>query len=160
MKKGKNKKSVSTKSGKLRSYSSYVRNATMKIDTKLIGTTFKAKRPDPDNYGKYIDTDIKITKARIKRNILVLNKLQGSQTESKLKRSYMKEKGFKKIRITSKSSNKDIRRALKNQKIYNEAKARFTVEKQKKLGNKITLKKAREQILKRTKKYEGVGGSW
>ncbi len=170
MKKGKKKKVIQkkiipTKSGSLRSYASYVKNSKNKIDSNLIGSTFDAKRPVFDDNGKRIKGKFKIikhkvTKITVQRNIKKMNDLQGSKTEEEIIKSYMKKKGFKKIRITTKSTNYQVRRALKNQKIYLEAKARFIVAKNKKEGNKITLKKAREEILKRARKYECVGGSW
>ena len=72
----------------------------------------------------------------------------------------MKSKNWKKVKITSNSNKKQIRKALSNQKIYLEAQARGAVAYYKSRGIKLTLKDARENLADRKQEYEGVGASW
>jgi len=145
---------MATKSGKLRSYASYVKNAKMKINRDNIGSTFVRTLDDGSKQ------NVTITKSMIKKQISDLNKLQGSGTTNQFKKDFLKSKNWQKIRITSKSSNQDIRKALKNQKLYTESKARYRVEQARKQGKKMTLKYARAQVKKANEEFEGVGGSW
>ena len=161
-----------SKSGKIRSYSSYVRNVSMKINRDNIGSTFDSKKViyKEDKNGKKIFDRIEITKFKntketVKEQLKQMNKLQGdlkgmNSTSNKVVRDYMKSKNWKKIKITSNSNKKEIRSALKNQKIYLEGQARASVAQAKKAGRKLTLKQARLDLSKRKEEYEGVGGSW
>ena len=68
-----------------------------------------------------------------------MNDLQGEyygkdSNSNAIVRKYMKSKNWKKVRITSNSNKKEIRKALSNQKIYLEGKARASVAKAKKAG--------------------------
>lgn len=161
-----------SKSGKIRSYSSYVRNVSMKINRDNIGSTFDSKKViyKEDKEGKKIFDRIEITKFKntketVKEQLKQMNKLQGdlkgmNSTSNKVVRDYMKSKNWKKVKITSNSNKKEIRTALKNQKIYLEGQARASVAQAKKAGRKLTLKQARLDLSKRKEEYEGVGGSW
>ena len=161
-----------SKSGKIRSYSSYVRNVSMKINRDNIGSTFDSKKViyKEDKDGKKIFDRIEITKFKntketVKEQLKQMNKLQGdlkgmNSTSNKVVRDYMKSKNWKKVKITSNSNKKEIRTALKNQKIYLEGQARASVAQAKKAGRKLTLKQARLDLSKRKEEYEGVGGSW
>ena len=161
-----------SKSGKIRSYSSYVRNVSMKINRDNIGSTFDSKKViyKEDKNGKKIFDRIEITKFKntketVKEQLKQMNKLQGdlkgmNSTSNKVVRDYMKSKNWKKVKITSNSNKKEIRSALKNQKIYLEGQARASVAQAKKAGRKLTLKQARLDLSKRKEEYEGVGGSW
>ena len=161
-----------SKSGKIRSYSSYVRNVSMKINRDNIGSTFDSKKViyKEDKEGKKIFDRIEITKFKntketVKEQLKQMNKLQGdlkgmNSTSNKVVRDYMKSKNWKKVKITSNSNKKEIRSALKNQKIYLEGQARASVAQAKKAGRKLTLKQARLDLSKRKEEYEGVGGSW
>jgi hypothetical protein len=106
------------------------------------------------------ESDIKITKTIYKEHLKNMNRLQGKSSESKFVKSYLKSKNWHKVNIKENSSRNDIRKALKNQKIYNESKARYMVYTAKKKGSKMTLKFARQQVNGMLEKYEGVGGSW
>lgn len=161
-----------SKSGKIRSYSSYVRNVSMKINRDNIGSTFDSKKViyKQDKDGKKVFDRIEITKFKntketVKEQLKQMNKLQGdlkgmNSTSNKVVRDYMKSKNWKKVKITSNSNKKEIRSALKNQKIYLEGQARASVAQAKKAGRKLTLKQARLDLSKRKEEYEGVGGSW
>lgn len=161
-----------SKSGKIRSYSSYVRNVSMKINRDNIGSTFDSKKViyKQDKDGKKVFDRIEITKFKntketVKEQLKQMNKLQGdlkgmNSTSNKVVRDYMKSKNWKKVKITSNSNKKEIRTALKNQKIYLEGQARASVAQAKKAGRKLTLKQARLDLSKRKEEYEGVGGSW
>ena len=161
-----------SKSGKIRSYSSYVRNVSMKINRDNIGSTFDSKKViyKEDKNGKKIFDRIEITKFKntketVKEQLKQMNKLQGdlkgmNSTSNKVVRDYMKSKNWKKVKITSNSNKKEIRSALKNQKIYLEGQARAGVAQAKNSGRKLTLKQARLDLSKRKEEYEGVGGSW
>ena len=161
-----------SKSGKIRSYSSYVSNVSMKINRDNIGTTFQHKEViyKEDKEGKKVFdrieiTDFKNTKETVKEQLKQMNKLQGdlkgmNSTSNKVVREYMKSKNWKKVRITSNSNKKEIRSAFKNQKIYLEGQARASVYQAKKAGRKLSLKRARLDLAKRKEEYEGVGGSW
>ena len=161
-----------SKSGKIRSYSSYVSNVSMKINRDNIGATFQHKEViyKEDKEGKKVFdrieiTDFKNTKETVKEQLKQMNKLQGdlkgmNSTSNKVVREYMKSKNWKKVRITSNSNKKEIRSAFKNQKIYLEGQARASVYQAKKAGRKLSLKQARLDLAKRKEEYEGVGGSW
>ena len=161
-----------SKSGKIRSYSSYVRNVSMKINRDNIGSTFDSKKVNykkDKNGNKVFDkieiTKFKNTKETVKEQLKQMNKLQGdlkgmNSTSNKVVRDFMKSKNWKKVKITSNSNKKEIRTALKNQKIYLEGQARASVAQAKKAGRKLTLKQARLDLAKRKEEYEGVGGSW
>jgi len=143
-----------SKAGKLRSYHSYVSNATAKVSKNNIGMTFVTVLDDGTR------KETLITKQIHKKHISDMNKLQGGASQKKDIRSYMKSKNWKKVNITHNSTNKDIRKALKNRKIYNEAKARSHWKSLKKAGSKKTLKQVRKEQFARNQEYEGVGGSW
>jgi hypothetical protein len=145
---------MSTKSGKLRSYNSFASNAWLNLQPEFIGREMGRKHQDGTK------TTVIVTKEMHKNHIKSMNRLQGKQSESKFVKTYLKSKGWKKVNINSKSSKSDVRRALKNQKIYHESKARLMVHSAKKKGHKMTLKYARQQIDGILEKYEGVGGSW
>jgi hypothetical protein len=143
-----------SKKGKLRSYHSFVNNAHLKLNSSFIGMTMHVKNIDGS------ESDIKITKTIYKEHLKNMNRLQGKSSESKFVKSYLKSKNWHKVNIKENSSRNDIRKALKNQKIYNESKARYMVYTAKKKGSKMTLKFARQQVNGMLEKYEGVGGSW
>lgn len=143
-----------SKSGKLRSYHSFVSNAHLKLNSSFIGMTMHVKNSDGS------ESDIKITKTIHKEHMRDMNRLQGTSAESKYVKNYLKSKKWTKVKIKEGSPRKDIRRALKNQKIYNEAKARYMVNTAKLKGSKMSLKFARIQINGMLEQYEGIGGSW
>ena len=145
---------MASKYGKVRSYHSFVGNAWIKLQPEFIGQTSVKKLPDGTKLETYVSKDLH------KSHIKSMNRLQGKQTEKKFIKDYMKSKGWEKVRITSKASKSQVRKAFKNQKIYNEAKARLLVHDAKKKGNKMTLKDARDLVRDMGEKYEGVGGSW
>ena len=165
-----------TRKGKISSYKSYVKNISMKINLDNIGTTFQHKEViyKKDKEGKKVFDRIKITPFKntektVKEELKQMNKLQGdtsrkkvstNSTSNKAVREYMKSKNWKKVKITSNSNKKQIRTALKNQKIYLEAQARGAVAYYKSRGIKLTLKDARQNLADRKQEYEGVGGSW
>lgn len=150
----KSKPKKPTKSGRLRSYRSYVKNAKAKLNPDNIGMTFLRENDDGSKQ------EVLITKELLKKHISDMNRLQGKRTEKKFIKDFMKSKNYKKITITKNSTNSDVRTAFKNQKIYVEARARYMVHKEKKKGNKMTLKHARRLAKKTQEEYEGVGGSW
>jgi hypothetical protein len=152
-------RSKPTKAGKLRSYGSYVSNARMKINRDNIGSKFAGKRIDPITNKEY-EIVVLNTKQMQKKQIKDMNKLQGGEAKNKNIRSYMKKKNWKYVRIGEKSSYSQVRRALKNQKIYLEGKVRAEWISHKKSGGKRTLKDFRTIQDARRQEYEGVGGSW
>jgi hypothetical protein len=145
---------MASKSGKLRSYNSFANNAWVKLQPEMVGHSFAKKQEN----GSVVITEV--TKELHKNHIKSMNRLQGKQSESKFIKKYLKSKGWEKVKITSKSSKKEVRKALKNQKIYQESKARLMVHEAKKKGHKMTLKHARGLASGILEKYEGVGGSW
>jgi hypothetical protein len=145
-------RSKPTKAGRLRSYHSYVRNAHQKIHAQ--GATIISKNDDGS------EKRTLVTKQLVKKHLKDMNKLQGGSSQKKDIREYMKKKNWKKVTINKNSSKADVRRALKNRKIYNEAKARSHWNSLKKAGSKKTLKQVRLEQDERNKEYEGVGGSW
>ena len=161
-----------SRQGKINSRTSYVSNISMKINRDNIGSTFQHKeviyKQDKDGkkvFDRIEITDFKNTKETVKEQLEKMNDLQGEyygkdSNSNAIVRKYMKSKNWKKVRITSNSNKKEIRKALSNQKIYLEGKARASVAKAKKAGRKLTLKQARLDLAQRAQEYEGVGGSW
>ena len=163
-----------SRQGKINSRKSYVSNISMKINRDNIGSTFQSKKViyKEDKDGKKVFdrieiTDFKNTKETVKEQLYKMNSVnfQGSfkgkySNSNAVVRKYMKSKNWKKVKITSNSSKKEIRSALKNHKIYFEGIARGKVAQAKKAGRKLTLKQARLDLTKQREEYEGVGGSW